>query len=114
MDNYERYGIPRSESGYRTPGMAEYKAETDAYLERMWQIISAKRLHKKAKECSLVTRQGLERQRENNTDKVALSQLATGEIQVGQVAGHYDTIAEDLSGEASSSQQAACFEEEAL
>ena len=58
MDNYERYGIPRSSSGYRTPGMAEYKAETDAYIDRMEKIILAKRQNRTMIE-QLVTKQEL-------------------------------------------------------
>ena len=42
-DNYAMYGIPRSESGYRTPGLVENRRELDAYIDKISKMVFAKR-----------------------------------------------------------------------
>ena len=43
MDNFELYGIPRSEAGYRTPGLAQYLAEVKAYVDNLAKLLDYER-----------------------------------------------------------------------
>ena len=42
-DNFELYGFPREDSGYKTPGIEEEARKRNAYLIKMADIIFTKR-----------------------------------------------------------------------
>ena len=49
-DNFERFGIPREEATYVTPGMPEYKQELEDYCDQFHAMVMEKRAIKKEKE----------------------------------------------------------------
>ena len=43
MDNYDFFGVPREDSGYRTPAVDTYRQEVGDYVTRLARIVLAKR-----------------------------------------------------------------------
>ena len=71
-DNFELYDLPRSEYNYKTPGIEEYKQEISEYVAGVSKMILEKRGIRLEKE-HIVTREELQKDRENNAYKVNLS-----------------------------------------